>query len=378
MKDLTEGNFTALQNALGGPDGFDRQIVEWHKEGRFGLVPELLAEALSCACMLGRTETAEYLLDNGVDPYAGMKTGLSGPHYAVSVGHVDTVRMLLDRKIPLEVENMYGGTLFGQVMWSAVNEHSPGHPAIAKALIEAGAVVDPGYNEWWEEQNVPNPDTKRKIGEMLQHLAGLDKEIETARTDVANAEASDSKAALAASSKALGSLLKRLPFMRTGSNEAYERAASLYSELGLPLDEAWVKRHIGINLEYAGQLEDAERMYDEALALYRQHATDETLDYANTVRYPAVVKNRLGKRDESAKLWEEAHDRYAKIGPGGLGEGVAESAAWLTIFALDKNDLGLARKWFEQARKASSAAGDPETHKFVVEVEARFRQAAGD
>ncbi|MBK9154635.1 MAG: ankyrin repeat domain-containing protein [Chloracidobacterium sp.] len=378
LRDLDEGNFTSLQELLGGPDGFDRQIVDWHDEGRFEQVPDLLAEALSCACMLGRTETAEYLLDNGVDPYAGMKTGLSGPHYSVSGGHFETVRMLLDRNIPLEVENMYGGTLFGQAMWSALHEHSPGHPAIVKALIEAGAVVDPGYNKWWKEQNVPDPDTKRKIGDMLQHLAGLEEKIEAARTEVANAEASDSKAALAASLKALGGLLRRLPFMRTGSNDAYERAASLYCELGLPLDEAWVKRHIGINHEYAGRLEDAERMYDEALALYRQHATDETLDYANAVRYPAVVKNRLGKRDESAKLWEEAHDRYVKIGPGGLGEGVAEAAAWLTIFALDKNDLELARKWFEQARKASSASDDPETHKFIAEVEARFRQATGD
>ena len=68
VKDLDEGNFTSLESALGGPLGFDRQIIEWHSTGRFGGHAEMLAEALSCACMLGRVETAAYLLDNGVDP----------------------------------------------------------------------------------------------------------------------------------------------------------------------------------------------------------------------------------------------------------------------------------------------------------------------
>ncbi|MEQ1646252.1 MAG: hypothetical protein ABL959_22560, partial [Pyrinomonadaceae bacterium] len=79
---LSEGNFTPLEDMLGGPEGFDRNIVEWYDTGKFDAEPEMLAEALSCACMLGRTETARHLIDAGVDPYAGMLTWLAGPHWA--------------------------------------------------------------------------------------------------------------------------------------------------------------------------------------------------------------------------------------------------------------------------------------------------------
>ncbi len=51
---LEKGDFSRLESMLGGPDGFDRQIVEWCENGRFESEPEMLAEALSCACMLGR------------------------------------------------------------------------------------------------------------------------------------------------------------------------------------------------------------------------------------------------------------------------------------------------------------------------------------
>lgn len=56
------------------------------------------------------TRTAEFLLDKGVDPYAGMKTWLAGPHYAVSSGHLDTVKMLIEQKVSFEIKNNYGGT----------------------------------------------------------------------------------------------------------------------------------------------------------------------------------------------------------------------------------------------------------------------------
>ncbi len=67
LSHLSDGNFTALQNMLGGADGFDRQIIEWFEAGKFNDEPEMLAEVLTCACMLGRTETAAFLIDKGVD-----------------------------------------------------------------------------------------------------------------------------------------------------------------------------------------------------------------------------------------------------------------------------------------------------------------------
>lgn len=166
---LSEGNFTLLQEHLGGADGFHRHIVAWHSAGNFDTEPEALAEALSCACMLGRVETTRYLLDAGVDVYAGMKTWLAGPHYAVSGGHLEILNMLLERNIPLEVKNLYGGTVLGQALWSAVNEHKDTHADIIAALIRADASIEPGTLKWWNDQPVPSPATRSKVADALRN-----------------------------------------------------------------------------------------------------------------------------------------------------------------------------------------------------------------
>jgi tetratricopeptide (TPR) repeat protein len=196
--------------------------------------------------------------------------------------------------------------------------------------------------------------------------------LETARQAVADARAENNKVRLANALKQLGSVERRPPFMAEVAISTFTEAAELCRELGMPLDEAWCIRHVGIIREYQDRLEDAERSYDEALALYRKHAEENSLDYANTVRYPAVVKNRLDKREESTRLWEEAHDRYKQVGPDGLGEGVAEAAAWLTIFAIEKGDRKLAQEWFARASEASAASSDPDTHKFIANVKVRL------
>ncbi|HVF46938.1 MAG TPA: hypothetical protein VNA17_05165 [Pyrinomonadaceae bacterium] len=198
--------------------------------------------------------------------------------------------------------------------------------------------------------------------------------LSAAQARVATARLVGDKQALANALKELGNIERRPPFMRETANRTFAEASALYKELEMPLEAAWVVRHIGINHEYAERLTDAEASYDEALDLFRLHATSNSLDYANAVRYPAVIKNRLGKREESARLWEEAHDRYREIGPNGLGEGVAEAAAWLTIFAIEKGDPELAQKWFKRANEASAASADPDTHKFIAEVRQRMTE----
>lgn len=165
---LEEGNFTALQMDLGGPDEFDRTVIGWFDENKFAGEPEILAEALSCACMLGRTKTASYLIDAGVDPYAGMKTGLAGPHYAVSSGRLETLEMLLSKEIALDVPNSYGGDLLGQALWSAVHETKEDHPAIIEALLGAGAAIQPGTIEWWDEQDSGPGPIKQSVANILR------------------------------------------------------------------------------------------------------------------------------------------------------------------------------------------------------------------
>ncbi len=193
--------------------------------------------------------------------------------------------------------------------------------------------------------------------------------LSAAKLLMSGARTSGSKLGLATALKELGNIERRPPQLREDANRTYAEAAELYLELEMPLEAAWVIRHIGINHEYAERLTDAEKYFDESLALFRQHADDGDNNYANTVRYPAVIKNRVGKREESTALWEEAVRRYDEmIQP----LGVAEGAAWLAIFALEKGDPALARAWFAKAEKAAVAAGDGDTDKWVAEVGERL------
>src|SRR5579871_5791333 len=103
-------------------------------------------EAFIEACRWGRTGVAEYLLDQGVDPSAQARGGQTGLHSAAYNGHLETVRMLLERKAPLEEKNRYGGTVLGQTLWSAIHEPQGDLLPIIEALIAAGAKVAPDWN----------------------------------------------------------------------------------------------------------------------------------------------------------------------------------------------------------------------------------------
>ena len=106
---------------------------------------EKMEEAFILACLYGRTSAAAFLLEMGVDPAAGANVGQTGFHLAAHAGHLETVSMLLDRNAPLEVMNVYGGTVLGQAVWSAINEPHPNHLPIIESLIAAGAEVEPDW-----------------------------------------------------------------------------------------------------------------------------------------------------------------------------------------------------------------------------------------
>lgn len=199
-----------------------------------------------------------------------------------------------------------------------------------------------------------------------------DLRLTAAKLLVAGARASGNKHSLANALKELGNIERRPPQLREDSNRTFAEAAKLYNELEMPLEAAWVLRHIGINHEYAERLTDAEKYYDEALALFRKCADDNDSNYANTVRYPAVVKNRIGKREESTALWEEAVRRYEAMNQP---HGVAEGAAWLAVFAIEKGDEQFAQEWLGKAEVAASQAQDKDTDKWIAEVKSRLDTA---
>ena len=85
LRVLQSGGFDAsapLFDTRAADDASRPRIIEWYEQGLFSDQPQALAEALSCACFLGQTRVAEYLLDNGVDPTAGDGTGMDAVHWA--------------------------------------------------------------------------------------------------------------------------------------------------------------------------------------------------------------------------------------------------------------------------------------------------------
>jgi hypothetical protein len=143
LQGLERGDFSRLE-PLFDPvlEGGKCRIVDWLEKGYFDDEPKALAEALTCACFLGRTSISRLLLSEGVDPAAGTGTGMSALHWAANRGNLDTVRLLIERKAPLELLNMYGGTVLGCTVWSAIYEAKIDHIAIIEALIDAGANID--------------------------------------------------------------------------------------------------------------------------------------------------------------------------------------------------------------------------------------------
>jgi len=94
------------------------------------------------ACAYGRNNVVEFLLQKQVDVAARNKQGQTGLHMAVIGGHIDTVKLLLQHMAPLEVKNIYEGTVLGQTLWSAAHGGDPDtYIAILEALAAAGAKI---------------------------------------------------------------------------------------------------------------------------------------------------------------------------------------------------------------------------------------------
>jgi ankyrin repeat protein len=145
LRGLERGDFSRLEPLFvrrEDPAGNQSRILEWYEQGLFRNQPKALAEALTCACFLGLTSVADYLLTQGVDPTAGAGTGLAAFHWAANRGQLETVRLLIRRKAPLETRSMHGGTVLGTAVWSAINEPRPDHLQIIEELLDAGARLE--------------------------------------------------------------------------------------------------------------------------------------------------------------------------------------------------------------------------------------------
>jgi len=138
------------------------QIIRWFDAGYFKNEPKALNEALACACFNGRTSVADYLMKHGVDPLAGSATGMNGFHWAANRGQLETVKLLIERKVPMEIKNMYDGTVLGCTVWSAVHQPRAGQIAVIEELLKAGAKVEAA------EYPTGNPQVDEVLGRFIQ------------------------------------------------------------------------------------------------------------------------------------------------------------------------------------------------------------------
>ncbi len=142
LEGLRRGDFSRLAPLFGDsdrPNDASGQIVAWLKAGAFVDVPDVLNEALTCACWLGQIGVAQRLLDAGADPAAGTATGLSALHWAANRGQRAAVELLLARGAPMEQRSMYDATVLGTAVWSALNEPRGDQLGAIQALLNAGA-----------------------------------------------------------------------------------------------------------------------------------------------------------------------------------------------------------------------------------------------
>ncbi len=93
----------------------------------------------------------------------------------------------------------------------------------------------------------------------------------------------------------------------------WEEAVGVLRATGNVLQLAHKVRHLGDLHRHCGRLEVAESCYAEALALYREHDSPGSLDFANAASRMADLKERRGERVEALKLWQETRDLYASV-----------------------------------------------------------------
>jgi ankyrin repeat protein len=162
------GRLDLVEGFLGEDGNLTAEAADVHFPGAPKEPKAQMGEAFIRACRYGQNSVADFLLEKGVDPSAGANTAQTGFHLAADAGHLDTVKLLIERKAPLEVRNVHGGTVLGQAMWSAINEPQAEHVRIIEALLGAGAKIEDGSLAWLAQQEGGSSSAKARIAELLR------------------------------------------------------------------------------------------------------------------------------------------------------------------------------------------------------------------
>jgi ankyrin repeat protein len=124
-----------------------------------------LESGLMWACEYGHTDVVNFLLDHQVNVNTEVR-GMTGLHWAVIGGRLNTIKLLISRGASLEIKNSFGGTVLGTAVWAFANSGPVGRwpdtdtdwVAIIKELIAAGANLD------------ATPSLRERVVQLLQQL----------------------------------------------------------------------------------------------------------------------------------------------------------------------------------------------------------------
>lgn len=128
-------------------------------------IPEMkLLRGFLWTCEYGRQPVIEFLLDRRPELVRDASTGMTGLHWAIVSGEVETMKLLIARGAPLEVENQYGGTALGQALWFAMTAtNGIDYAATVDVLLAAGSVIEPGSLGWVERQEGASQATRERV-----------------------------------------------------------------------------------------------------------------------------------------------------------------------------------------------------------------------
>ena len=84
---------------------------------------------------------------------------------------------------------------------------------------------------------------------------------------------------------------------------------------------AHVIRHQAEVLTELGRIEEAGRILDDAVAIYRAATEETSINMANALRAKAVLNDSIGAVEDAHAQWKEARQIYLRLG---IADGVAE------------------------------------------------------
>ena len=261
------------------------------------------AKGFVWACGYGHNDVVAFLLDYGVDPGVGAGVDMTGLHLAAHEGHLDTVKLLLAHGAPIEVKNVYGGTVLGQTLWSVIHHPMPEHREIVETLLAAGAQVG---EDWFTgnrsiDELLLRARPQAADADPIHDLVLRGRRVrfdapEEARALFAEAASDRARAARAASSSRRSKASRRSIATSDAAPRRFrstKKRCPSAATIGDPLLLAHTLRHLGDLHHDDGRDDLAEPLYDEALALYRA-SNAPPLDLANAIRSLAVINRHRG------------------------------------------------------------------------------------